>query len=175
MRCRHSGQAVPVSNAVIYAGGLAHLSHTDLSGFDVLIALTEHIPAWLWQLRFRGRKIWSFPIADYDGATGPLPQLLEEVIQKLTDGSQILVFCDGGHGRTGMFLASLISATENPPDPIATMRERYCVNALETREQAETAFSLTEHDLPSIYHSLPTREEILNMIAALRNQKGSRG
>jgi hypothetical protein len=61
------------------------------------------------------------------------------------------IFCDGGHGRTGTVLASLIALMESSaktPDPIAAVRARYCDQAVETLDQARAIYRLRGEDLP---------------------------
>ena len=174
--CHHHGKEVPVGKFTVCAGGMMHMGNADFSGFDTMVALTEYIPSRIWHQGFKGIKVLSYPVSDYDKADGPWPKFLEEIVQLLNGGSRILIFCDGGHGRTGMMLASLIALVEKPPDPIAVMRERYCDLALESFEQAEAVFSLMGRGLPIPYLQLPKRTEILNeLFSKLKARSKPRG
>jgi len=66
--------------------------------------------------------------------------LANDILAMLKDGMKIIVFCQGGHGRTGM-VASILCYLLNPkaigPDPINWVREHYCKKAVETAEQVE--------------------------------------
>jgi len=52
--------------------------------------------------------------------------------------AKMLVFCVGGHGRTGTAIASLMAACGwSSADAIAWIRANYCRRAVETEEQEE--------------------------------------
>jgi len=73
------------------------------------------------------RTFWDELLAD-----------LQEEAAKSEDGLDVLVVCQGGHGRTGVVL-SILQGLLHPddPNPIATVRANYCNKAVETKEQAE--------------------------------------
>lgn len=86
------------------------------------------------------------PIIDIDWEDFSVPSLdhkwwvlLNESIKKLPKGN-MLVHCIGGHGRTGTALAILAGLNgyyKKKSDPVATVRERYCPDAVESSEQIE--------------------------------------
>lgn len=63
----------------------------------------------------------------------------EQLVEHLTNTRRkMLVFCVGGHGRTGTAIASLmVSCGWNSSDAISWIRENYCARAIETKEQEE--------------------------------------
>lgn len=75
-----------------------------------------------------------------DGWTVDLPygfwhDLMQYIVQ---NGKRALVFCLGGHGRTGTALASMLVARgESAPEAIRKIREHYCDEAIETVPQEE--------------------------------------
>lgn len=70
----------------------------------------------------------------------------------LCAGKRVLVFCMGGHGRTGTVLAALKAMLEpDTEDPIADVREAYCQKAVETDLQAEAVFALRGQHVPEKY------------------------
>ena len=141
----HRGDPVQVGSYEVLAGGLMHFSHgEDLPAADLVVLLTEGtygVEKWY---RERGTKVIHYPVVDY-----AVPQeeswieLLQEIIQELRGGSRVQIFCGGGHGRTGMVLSSLVALLEpEVEDPVQTVRERYCPQAVETAEQAAFVRSL---------------------------------
>lgn len=76
-----------------------------------------------------------------DGEVAPLSRndwtnILKEVV---SIGKDVLVFCMGGHGRTGTALAILggLCGAFNPKNAVASIRKYYCKYAVETKEQEE--------------------------------------
>lgn len=61
-------------------------------------------------------------------------KLLEWTIDRLSDGLSVHVGCVGGHGRTGMFLAAMVSLL-GETDAINYVRENYCKKAVESEMQ----------------------------------------
>jgi hypothetical protein len=73
----------------------------------------------------------------------------EELAEYLTNTQQkMLVFCVGGHGRTGTALACLMVVCGwTSEDAIAWIRTNYCQRAIETREQERYVMQI-ERDSP---------------------------
>ena len=147
----HRGSAVQVGPYQIFVGGLRYLQPKDLMGFDVVIPLEDRVPVALGQTA----RVLGCPWPDYSPPPEGFRGFLENsVIPLLDKGKRILVYCVGGHGRTGTFVASLIALLEDEvetPDPIAAVRKRHCHEAVETRDQAAAIFSLRGQELPGIY------------------------
>ncbi|OGG58709.1 hypothetical protein A2765_00100 [Candidatus Kaiserbacteria bacterium RIFCSPHIGHO2_01_FULL_56_24] len=149
--CQHYGDTVKVGNYTIWAGGAAYLKPKDLKNIDVLVPLLDT----MMPFGFRGRyQVLALPLKDYGGVPPNWRQGVEDVIKELEAGRRVLSFCQGGHGRTGTLLASLVAlleSVEQTPDPIEAVRERYCDRAVETRAQAEAVFALRGESLPGHY------------------------
>lgn len=66
--------------------------------------------------------------------------LNRDILAMITHGTKVVVFCQGGHGRTGM-VAAILCYLLNPAaigsDPVTWVRERYCQSAVETERQHE--------------------------------------
>lgn len=155
-KCKHSGQAVTIGPYTVYAGGTTHLKPSDYLDYDTIIAL-EH--RFILPPVFGKRlDIIMASIPDFHPPPKNWKNFLEiQVIPKLKEGKKILVFCIGGHGRTGTFLASLVALIEDRKetcDPIETIRRRYCQHAVETLEQAEAIFALRNEIPPQKYKQL---------------------
>ena len=147
--CPHPGNLVKVGNHKIMAGAIRYLTPLETGKADLVIPLNQVIVARL------GQKIniLACPWADYDPPPIDFNRFLkEEVIPQLENRKKILVYCTGGHGRTGTFVASLISILEPEiSDPILEIRKRYCKQAVETFAQAESIFALRGMELPQRY------------------------
>lgn len=147
--CSHRGNPVRVGPHTVFAGGTRDLREGDLAGYDLVIPLTGgSIP-----LGRRERAVvWSYELQDYGGVPADWVEFLQEAVVELRKGQKIIAFCMGSHGRTGTFLASLVSILEPATeDPIAAVRARHCRKAVETRAQAEAVFALRGKPLPAEY------------------------
>lgn len=159
MHVAHAGDvAVKVGPYNVYAGGVMYPASNHLHGPDtVLVPLTDSFPrGWL---KFGGeyRMVWS-ALQDFGGVTDDWKEFLgENIIPRLQEGQKLLAFCAGSHGRTGVFLASLIAmleTAEETPDPIAAVRERHCVKAVETAAQVRAVFALRDQSVPKKYQNI---------------------
>lgn len=138
-KCRHTRDEVRCGAFRVCAGGAMHLREQDFSNLDVVIRLTasyEHPSIYPDVV-----EVISFPIPDFQVPGEGWAELIHEVIGRLESGQKVLVHCMGGHGRTGLFLASIIAKLEpDVENPVVVMRERYCQKAIETREQEACIF-----------------------------------
>ncbi|MFL6139396.1 MAG: hypothetical protein ACJ74O_16555 [Frankiaceae bacterium] len=142
-RYSHRGAAVRIGDHEVLAAGLLHLRAEDLDGVDLVIALVQPHEDHRGLLEGRGNVHWA-SIPDF---TAPEPAWLRAqagvVMAALRQGRRVLVLCLGGHGRTGTFLASLIALAEpGTADPVAALRDRHCVHAVETEEQRAAVLAL---------------------------------
>lgn len=65
-------------------------------------------------------------------------KMVHWVADQLDEGKKIHVGCIGGHGRTGLFLAALVSLYEDlTDDPIAWVRKNHCKKAVESESQVK--------------------------------------
>jgi hypothetical protein len=149
--CQHIGGEVPVGPYLIRAGGTRYLKSDDLTGIDTVVNLTNSSMPFGFRARYR---VLALPLRDYGGVPPDWREGVMDVIRLLRQKQRVLAFCEGGHGRTGTLLASLVALLEDPvrvPDPIAEVRRRYCELAVETEEQAEAVFALRDARLPDAY------------------------
>ncbi len=149
--CSHRGELVKVGGFTIFAGGTMYLLPEDLRKADILIPLTSTGVPW----EFGGKyQVLAAPLVDYGGVPNEWREFLAFVARSLARREKFLAFCQGSHGRTGCFLGSLIAMLESPtetPDPIAAVRERHCIHAVETLAQAEAIFALRGQVVPDLY------------------------
>jgi hypothetical protein len=62
-------------------------------------------------------------------------KLIDWLCERIKAGDAVHVGCIGGHGRTGMVLAAIVSKLGVSDTPIAYVRQQYCKDAVETEEQ----------------------------------------
>lgn len=82
----------------------------------------------------------SFPMPDfsvpkYDDKIWQA--VADEIFDLANDGTKVLVACQGGHGRTGIFTAIVcgLLCPSVKDEPVQYVRKIYCEKAVETREQ----------------------------------------
>lgn len=80
-------------------------------------------------------------------------QLWQDLVGEVTKRNRninVLVACQGGHGRTGTVLSCLIMAagvTAAKDDPITWLRDRYCKRAVESQDQIDYIEYIWDLDL----------------------------
>lgn len=160
--CVHDGRRpVQVGTHVIFPGGSHYMQAASLfSGFDLIVPLDhgyqEVVPY--------SSLVIPGLIPDFQPPSAGYKMFLQDtIIPELQGDGKVLVFCLGGHGRTGTVLAGLVALLEpDVVDPVDEIRNRYCDRAVETREQAEWIFALRGQDLPNCYGnmmSIPVRDQ----------------
>jgi protein-tyrosine phosphatase len=118
-----------------------------LGGFDLLLNLTGDTVFGGHIIPVAKLKRWASPagipeiVLDWpDMGTIRLPSdFWKALIAVLSEQkAKMLVFCVGGHGRTGTAIASLMVACGwSSADAIAWVRAHYCVRAIETKGQEQ--------------------------------------
>jgi len=107
-------------------------SYPFLSDIDILVPL-DSIGGYIWELW--DNEIHYVPIDDF----GILPRHIylretKRIADWITQGKRVLVFCLGGHGRTGYFGGGVLGML-GVSDPMELMRGVYCESSVETMEQ----------------------------------------
>lgn len=193
----HSGNteliSFPKSGGGLYFGGLSHSVVT--SGYAIVDLTGTHTPSMTGNVRAmndlaetdfaeslskakpNAAHAWlRLPIKDY-GVPDNLNRefwdaLRDDLYVLMKAGEKVVVFCQGGHGRTGM-VAAILCHLLNPkavgPDPINWVRERYCKKAVETESQVRYVhkiLGLPEPDVTQyikpvvVYSSSPTTTKV---------------
>lgn len=102
--------------------------------------------------------------ADYGTINLPIG-FWQDLVNYIRDNKKkLLIFCQGGHGRTGTALASLfvVALGYKPIDAIAWVRKNYCYEAIETKGQENYVLSLMPEEkeiIPEPKSSLITEPE----------------
>ena len=147
--CPHPLKKVTVGAHYIYAGAARYLTKQSIvaGGIELFIPLSEARVALP-----KAVKVKPAVLPDFGGVCASWGEIVNELAHELNKGTIMMCCCQAGHGRTGTFLASLVSVTEpNVADPIAAVRRRYCPHAVETTAQAEAIFALRKEKLPIRY------------------------
>lgn len=131
----HPPLKLPGTNLVIYGGSCSNPVVKDADvyiGFDLTMKFTER--HWPWN---KGAEV-LFHIQDMGVPSKPeeFKKLVAWTKKKLEAGLKVHCGCIGGHGRTGTFLAALVSEY-GEQDAISYVREHYCYRAVESSEQIE--------------------------------------
>lgn len=136
-RCYHSHPALklPSTELVIYGGSCSDPKVCDADvyiGFDLSMSFTER--HWPWK---KGHEV-LFRIKDMCAPDKPdeFRKLVDWTRKQLEAGLKVHCGCIGGHGRTGTFLAALVS-TFGEKDAITYVRQHYCKKAVESSAQIE--------------------------------------
>lgn len=141
-RCYHThpALALPGTTHVVYGGSCFDPVVKDA---DVYVGLDGGMKttrkAWPWT---PGHEV-LFPIPDMGvpADAAAFKSLISWLSMELNSGHKVHVGCIGGHGRTGMVLAALVSL-RGEKDAITYVRKNYCPKAVESKAQVRF---LSEH------------------------------
>ncbi len=135
----HPALKLPGTDLVIYGGSCADpaVAADVYIGFDNSMRFTER--NWPWK---KGAEV-LFVVPDMGVPKKPdeYQKLVSWTRKQLEVGLKVHCGCIGGHGRTGMFLAALVS-TFGEKDAINYVRQHYCKKAVESASQVSF---LSEH------------------------------
>lgn len=186
-RCyeKHPALKLPGTEHVIYGGSCSHPVVDDADvyiGFDLSMSFTPR--HWPWK---KGTEV-KFEISDMRVPTSvkDFRKLVEWAKEQIDAGKKVHAGCIGGHGRTGMFFAALVSLY-GEKDAITYVRENYCKKAVESKEQVD--FLVREFGITKVAgsksgistgssksystHASSTSGSIVSMPAANRHRTGS--
>jgi hypothetical protein len=127
----------------LYLGKEGDIDKDLLNNIDVLVPLNS-VGGYIWLDGWSFEKeIFYLPVTDY----GVLPPHIEgkaitKIVDFITSGKKVAIFCLGGHGRTG-YIASLVLSVLGITDPIKFLREGYCIEAVETASQITAIANFT--------------------------------
>lgn len=135
--CYHSHPPLPLpgTDFVIYGGSCSSPVITDA---DVYIGFD-------YGMKFKGRPWHPSPVTEvlFEVQDMGVPKdvaeyqlMVEWTKNQLILGKKVHCGCIGGHGRTGMFFAALVSSF-GEPDAITYVRKNYCEKAVESSSQVK--------------------------------------
>jgi hypothetical protein len=136
-RCYESHPPLPLpgTELVVYGGSCSNPVVTDADvyiGFDSSMARTQR--SWPWK---KGME-FLFKITDMQAPDNAeeFKKLIAWSKKQIDEGKKLHAGCIGGHGRTGTFLAALVSEY-GEKDAISYVREHYCQKAVESSVQVD--------------------------------------
>ena len=98
----------------------------------------------VWDKGFRGEVLY-YPICDYDCLPSDvLDMVVADIIKRIERGIDVLLFCQGGHGRTGYVTAAVLGILGDT-DPIKTVR-RVCHGMIEDNSQIISLASYLQNE-----------------------------
>ena len=123
---------------------------------DVMTGLQEHNPDVLIALDSVSHRVWNIwekelyaiPVADYGTLPIRVAQNKTDIFAgryKVEPKTKFMIFCAGGHGRTGYF-ASLFLGKLGVKDPVGYIRQNYCKKAVESLEQLKQISEILKDD-----------------------------
>ena len=135
-----TAKAVQIGGHTIWAGGGTYLSKAQLHTFDHQVDLrAERLPEGV-EFGDQVEDILYLPIRDF--STIPEQDIkmfgkrMLRVGRWMKAGERTVIYCAGGHGRTGLVLCWLLTQYEPmTEDPVAEIRHQYCPHAVETKDQ----------------------------------------
>ena len=131
----HPPLKLPGADLVIYGGSCLNPVIKDADvyiGFDGGMTLTKRV--WPWTLGDEVRfKVPDMGVPEH---VSDFRKLVDWTKAQLEAGRKVHCGCIGGHGRTGMFLAALVSKF-GEKDAISYVRKNYCSKAVESSSQVK--------------------------------------
>lgn len=129
----HPGLMLPGTEFKVYGGSCGHPFVNDADiyiGFDHGMRFTAR--HWPWK---KGTEIYfHVPDMGIPESADEYKKLVGWAKQQVDAGKKVHAGCIGGHGRTGMFLAALVSAF-GEKNAIAYVRDHYCKKSVESAKQ----------------------------------------
>ncbi len=161
-KCTHKGSPLvfTIGDGFVKAGGDRDIYEWDRTGVDLVVNLTGHtnnVVTWndqASQLLGRCHLLegnYAEIIMSWSDMSPPPVHLsfFKSLAAEVYNGTNILIHCMGGHGRTGTALAAIIHAALAyktaraldcsliQGDPIIWLRKNYCNKSVETKQQIE--------------------------------------
>jgi len=137
-RCHTTHKPIKLGMGEVLGGACG----SPREGYDIYIGFDygmkmQHQP-FPWDQKADPIIEFQYRITDMCAPKSPkeFKKMIEWCADQLHDGKKIHVGCIGGHGRTGLFLAALVSLHEDvTDDPIAYVRKEHCKKAVESDSQ----------------------------------------
>ena len=137
-RCHTTHKPIKLGNGEILGGACG----SPRDGYDIYIGFDYGMKmqhqAFPWEQLGDAIIEFQYRITDMCAPKSPkeFRKMIEWCADQLDNGKKIHVGCIGGHGRTGTFLAALVSLYEDlTDDPIKYVREHHCKKAVESKSQ----------------------------------------
>ena len=131
VKCAHNHPSLKIAEWEIYGGSCLDPIIKDANiyvGFEQ--GMRSPIQAYPWN----GLISFHYPIVDRNVPVSidEFRKLLSFLADNLKGGKKIHLGCIGGHGRTGLVLAALVTTMTGNVDSISYVRTNYCSKAVES-------------------------------------------
>lgn len=169
-RCNETHPELTILNGKVVGASC----YNPRSGYDIYIGLDtgmkKQVSEFPWNKK-KGKDVVEvcFPITDMKVPTNveQFKKMIFWLCKQLREGKRIHIGCMGGHGRTGLVLAALISKATKIKDPIAWVRKNHCKKAVESVVQIK--FLVQHYGMPT---AVPTKEPTTRKKKQKANGKG---
>jgi hypothetical protein len=134
-RCADTHKPLMLVDGLVIHGGSC--SNPNVDDADVYIGFDGSMRFFGQQFPWKKGAEFEYHITDGQAPknTESFNELVDWTIEQLRDGKKVHGGCIGGHGRTGTWLAAVVSKMGVDPDPIKYVRDKYCKSAVESEEQ----------------------------------------
>jgi hypothetical protein len=124
---------------VIYGGNCWKPVINDADVYVGFDDMSSRLKSYPWEPGWNPDREVAFPIEDRTAPENPeqFRNFVCWVSDQLDAKMKVHCGCVGGHGRTGMFFAALVSHRLKLEDPIGWVREKYCKEAVESKVQVD--------------------------------------
>lgn len=147
---RHEGhEFITVDGHKLYLGAARDIQELP-EDVNVVVSLNGDLV----NLKYFGVRfeIIHAELQDYGGVPDCWSDFIHNIADEIKRGVVFLAHCMGGHGRTGVFAASLVAVMDpSIEDPIEYVRENYCQKAVESALQMKAVFDLARKPVPEKY------------------------
>lgn len=136
-KCAHGHKPVVIREGVTVIGGAAS---SPVGGpYDLMVSFDHGKDTDPAAFPWNPGEFIYFPVPDYQAPKNPeeYKKLVEYVAAALDAGKSVHVGCMAGHGRTGTFLAALVTHMTGNKESIQFLRDTYCHRAVESTTQME--------------------------------------
>ena len=153
-----------IGTGVLFAGGFSrgavhsdNMLLVDLAGNGYRNGIYSTIGNFESVNKIKGsREYINLPIADYDVPTMGFEfwyEFADDIKSYLESGKNVLIACDGGHGRTGLVLSILYGILTGDIFPVETLKAIYCREIIETNDQEEYVYCMLDKKvyIPKVY------------------------
>jgi len=137
-KCAHTHKPLKITDKITVYGGAAN--DPVLKTHDIYVSLDRGTDQSYDAYPWNGGKVFIyFPISDMSVPSNPgeFKKMIKWLSDQMVSGKSVHVGCIGGHGRTGMVLAALVSQITGSADAIKFVRDNYCDKAVETASQMD--------------------------------------
>lgn len=133
---------------MVFGGSCAHVP----KGIDIQVGLDSIMSPLLHQSPWNDKHIISHLIPNMGVPSNKkeFKAMIRWLSFKILEGKKVHVGCIGGHGRSGLVLASLVQSIAGRDDAIDYVRLNYCRKAIENRKQEQWLMYHLGMDEPTI-------------------------